>query len=674
MEDLDHNASADLLYQQHDLGGAGAGAGEARLADDPNAAAITFTVTPAPKEGEVDGFDAQEVRRQKKLFGQLAKDERERKLQLHGLHLQLLLASAAHMSKACDDHLLQCLCLSTLPTGFIDSAVDDPVLLTAFVAWTRSQFSLAPSVAPPAGGGGGGMSSEPESLVAEALARALAARHGSARELVQLAVAMLRALGHQVRFIWSVQPLPFRTSTAAEPARKRKKQGGASNLSTKPKASRATDGEPERSESAEDRDLREAIARSLAQPLPATGGPVIVCDSSSDEVEVLEAPPSVVHGAHDPPARMKRRRKRKESPPAAARAPESCTPCRRPLDSLAHADRPAIDCWVEVFQGGRWVSVDVMAGAVDRPDDAEANATRPVHYVLAVDGNGHVRDVTERYACNWMTTTAKQRINPDWWKQTLRPYTGPASKQDKEESALLAEHHHSKAIPTSLAAFKSHTLYAVERHLHKNQIMYPKKQVGMVKSEPVFLRSAVKTLRSREHWQKEARVVKSSEMPAKTVKASRSAKQAAGTSPGEEPGVKEVDLFGEWQTKAYVPPAVENGKVPRNRFGTVDLFKPCMLPTGGVHLPYKGVARTAAKLGIDAANAVTGFEFKSGSTRPVIEGVVVCATMADVLTAAWREDEDARVKAAAKKREDAIWKRWRTLIQKLLIREAIRNS
>ena len=68
-------------------------------------------------------------------------------------------------------------------------------------------------------------------------------------------------------------------------------------------------------------------------------------------------------------------------------------------------------------------------------------------------------------------------------------------------------------------------------------------------------------------------------------------------------GPKDVELFGEWQTTAFVPPIIENGKVPRNQYGSVDLFKPCMLPIGGIHLPYKGIGRTASRLGIDWARA-----------------------------------------------------------------------
>lgn len=40
-----------------------------------------------------------------------------------------------------------------------------------------------------------------------------------------------------------------------------------------------------------------------------------------------------------------------------------------------------------------------------------------------------------------------------------------------------------------------------------------------------------------------------------------------------------------WQTTSYVPGVAHDGKVPRNRFGTVDLFQDTMLPIGCTLIP-----------------------------------------------------------------------------------------
>ena len=55
----------------------------------------------------------------------------------------------------------------------------------------------------------------------------------------------------------------------------------------------------------------------------------------------------------------------------------------------------------------------------------EQNASKPVHYVVAFDNDKCVKDVTVRYASDWLITTRKLRISSvdqHWWKQTLNPF------------------------------------------------------------------------------------------------------------------------------------------------------------------------------------------------------------------------------------------------------------
>lgn len=78
-----------------------------------------------------------------------------------------------------------------------------------------------------------------------------------------------------------------------------------------------------------------------------------------------------------------------------------------------------------------------------------------------------------------------------------------------------------------------------------------------------------------------------------------------------------LELFGIWQTKDYEPPIAENGVVPRNGYGNVELFKPSMLPINTVHLRLPGLNRVCKKLGVDCAQAVVGFDSTGGWPFPV---------------------------------------------------------
>jgi xeroderma pigmentosum group C-complementing protein len=68
---------------------------------------------------------------------------------------------------------------------------------------------------------------------------------------------------------------------------------------------------------------------------------------------------------------------------------------------------------------------------------------------------------------------------------------------------------------------KNHPLYVLKRHLLKFEGIYPPDAppLGFFKDEPIYARECVFTLRSRETWVKEAKVVKLKETPYKVVKA-----------------------------------------------------------------------------------------------------------------------------------------------------------
>ena len=55
------------------------------------------------------------------------------------------------------------------------------------------------------------------------------------------------------------------------------------------------------------------------------------------------------------------------------------------------------------------------------------------------------------------------------------------------------------------------------------------------------------------------------------------------------------------------------------------------LGTGTVHLRYPQMTTCAARLQIDAAPAVVGFETRAGRSYPQIEGVVVLAEHSELL-------------------------------------------
>ena len=82
-----------------------------------------------------------------------------------------------------------------------------------------------------------------------------------------------------------------------------------------------------------------------------------------------------------------------------------------------------------------------------------------------------------------------------------------------------------------------------------------------------------------------------------------------------------MDLYGYWQTKEYEPPFAENGRVPRNEFGNVELFQPQMLPIGCIHIKgHPNMSKVCRKLNVDCVAAVVGFDAHGGYSFAVMNG------------------------------------------------------
>lgn len=117
-----------------------------------------------------------------------------------------------------------------------------------------------------------------------------------------------------------------------------------------------------------------------------------------------------------------------------------------------------------------------------------------------------------------------------------------------------------EAMPTSIAGFKDHPLYALERHLKREEAIHPPKQLGLIKDEAVFPRSSVITVKSAEQWMREGMKVQEGEQPLKTVKSravtiNRRRVHELARSEGREEDTMQ-GLYASWQTAKSIPPPV----------------------------------------------------------------------------------------------------------------------
>ena len=337
-----------------------------------------------------------------------------------------------------------------------------------------------------------------------------------------------------------------------------------------------------------------------------------------------------------------------------------------------------LEIWLEVYLDSerKWICLDVSNNIVDKPLDIASKSLPHLSYVIGVDSDGYIKEVTQRYITGWMSAAMKRRrIDEKWWTQTLEPFQRiKKNPADKVEESEFDEKMSSTPLPNKISEYKNHPLYVIKKDLLKFQGIYPSDAppLGFIRGEPVYARECVQLLRSRETWLRFARTVRVGETAYKVVKSRPKWDKYAKNWKRDLP----LELFGEWQTEPYDPPEAKDGKVPRNGYGNIDLFQPCMLPKGCVHLQLPGLVRIANKLKIDCVPAIVAFDNNNGGlgSHPVTDGFVVCKEFEEVLIAAWEEEQEIAQQRQIEKKEKRIFDNWRKLIKGLLIKEKVRKK
>ncbi|KEP54880.1 DNA repair protein rhp42 [Rhizoctonia solani 123E] len=343
--------------------------------------------------------------------------------------------------------------------------------------------------------------------------------------------------------------------------------------------------------------------------------------------------------------------------------------------------------WAEVFSrpDGRWIPVDPVRGIVNRAglferrDQAGKRKTDKLMYVVAMEEDGYARDVTARYAKNFGAHQARARARIaagrkngkiEWWDSVMRTLKRPyALHRDDVEDAELSHQLALEGLPSSIGAFKDHPIYALERHLRRDEAIHPRTEIAHFRGEPVFPRRNVLSLKPAEGWMRQGKILRQGMQPIKMVKARASTvrKKRELEFRREDEGEVMVGMYAEWQTELYKPPPVINGKIPTNDFGNIDLYVPTMLPEGAVHIPHKGCTKLARKLGISFAEAVTGFEFRKRQATPIITGIVIAAENEEVFMQALASHVQSEQLREAAKRRERVLQRWTRLVQGLRI-------
>ncbi|KAF2091647.1 Rad4-domain-containing protein [Saccharata proteae CBS 121410] len=363
-------------------------------------------------------------------------------------------------------------------------------------------------------------------------------------------------------------------------------------------------------------------------------------------------------------------------------------------------------------------SPDLLAAFEPRGAAAE-KAKQVIAYVVAYSGDGTAKDVTVRYLKKHIfpgktkglrlpaekipVLNRKGKVRKteeyDWFKRVMSAYARDAKQRTKadeiEDEGDLVPQKAGKQkkqdedgdkIPDTLQGFKNSADYVLERHLRREEAILPGStpvstftagKGDKAVPESVYRRADVVACKTAESWHKLGRQTKSGEQPLKRVahRAVTLQRKREIAEAERESGEKALQgLYSHEQTEWIIPPPIEDGKIPRNGFGNIDVYVPSMVPKGAVHIPLRGTAKICRKLEIDYAEACTGFEFGNRMAVPILTGVVVAAENERVVKDAWRTEEKAKKEKEKNKRIAVALSMWKKFVTGLRIIQRVKRE
>ena len=530
----------------------------------------------------------------------------------------------------------------------------------------------------------------------EGFRRAARISQGSRDIGAQLFTALLRGLGIESRVVASLQPIGFGWSKNEDASVKRKRDYASSRktdesgLSSSSSNSDSSNDAPQRLPSTSRSKTSRKVTTKGRKSTGAKDAPIELLDDDQatsvdeddDNGSVIDVTPKV--------------------------SQKKCT-------VLYDRDLPAPNYWTEVVSPITFqvYPVDSLVSKIPvitsseylshfEPRGVKADKAKQVFaYVIAYSSDGTAKDVTTRYLKRhlWPGRTKGVRLPPekipiynrkgkikkheeyDWFKTVMSGYERPYSKRtavddledEKDLKRAKLEKKEANIREDTLQFYKTSAEFVLERHLRREEAIKPgSKPVRTfvsgkgddTKEQPVFKRHDVEVCRTGESWHKEGRAIKPGQHPWKMVpiRAVTLTRKREVEEAERDTGEKQKQgLYARNQTDWIIPPPIEDGRIPKNAYGNIDCFVPTMIPKGAVHIPLRKTVMVCRKLGIDYAEAVTGFEFGNKMAVPVIEGVVVAEHHEDLVIDQWEKDEKERkIKEEGKREKMALgtWRKW----------------
>ncbi|KAK3400012.1 Rad4 transglutaminase-like domain-containing protein [Sordaria brevicollis] len=514
----------------------------------------------------------------------------------------------------------------------------------------------------------------------------------------QLFTALLRALGLEARLVASLQPLGFGW-TKVEEADPEKEE----DINATPKKNAVATGATK--EAVVTTQTSETSTRRSASRKPTNitrSNSELIAADSDDDLVISDQEPEPT-----PRKRNKIYDKDLEFPHYWTEVLSPVTKKYLPVDPIV---KSVIGTNRELVE-----SLEPRGGKADK-------AKQVMAYVVGYSPDGTAKDVTVRYlkrqtlpgrtkgmripiekvpVYNKHGKVARYELH-DWFQGVMKGYArGGRSKPaltdvDLEEDATdlkpaKPEKKEVKEGEETLQYYKQSKEFVLERHLKREEALLPnarpvkmfrnkggsKKEGTAAQDEPVYSRKDVVQVKSAETWHKQGRAPLPGEQPLKRVpyRAATTNRRREIAEAEQRTGQKVLQgLYSFDQTDWIIPPPIENGVIPKNEYGNIDLFAEHMCPQGAVHVPYRGAMRVCKRLEIDYAEAVVDFEFGHRMAVPVIQGVVIAEEHYDRVMEELAKDEAEKKRKEDEKRQKAALGMWRKFLMGMRIVERIKQD
>ncbi|KAI3652208.1 hypothetical protein MP228_003511 [Amoeboaphelidium protococcarum] len=589
----------------------------------------------------------------------ITKDMRNKQMFLHQSHAVFQLFNACILNALCDDDTLQGLVLSQLPFKLhsrqsdITSQSELLSWLSSIRKWLLNEYSVDDQLAILG-----------DISVKQSLIKTVNKRNGNTRELTLLFVALLRALGFEVRLVYAIQVPSLKVQRSVN-----QKQNDVSHKEQKVVVSETQSRTPPDSQK-QKRRKRKAV----------------VVEDSDDEFE-----PEVVKSPYfDRGGKQKSAKVQKRS-------------------YMDRSDSSLVvnNVWFEILlvDAQSWLPFGLVDIELISDDDDKhiqysiSNVGINPQYIVALEAQSSFgKCVSARYID---FNVRRKECCLDWWKDLISGlFTAKSRCEEADQKDLDAFSQSCTIMPKSLAEFNNHPQFVIEKYLKKFEVIYPKDPaqiVGQIRGHDIYPRNLVQDLHTAEKWiSQEARVVKAGECPVKKVKSrvmptKRNIKILMEEEQTELQKEGLVGLFGFWQTEPYRAPPIVNGIIPKNKYGNMDLFREEMLPEGAFHISERylwrklpkslknasadvrlpTMKRVAQDCNIEFAEAVIGFEYHGGRSVPSVDGIVVAEDKVADFVEEFKSRVLTLIEKAKSKQLQQVAAKWNYIYKKLLHREKI---